>query len=139
MHIEIESRSSKISDQRLLLLAAKLRTVPRKRFDMGTFNGYGLFKEDACGTVACAAGWATTIPAFRKVGLRFGGAPDCALIVFRGHERNGGTYVALSAFFEIALDETFVLFSPDEGHETPKQVARNIERFVHQRQQASRA
>jgi hypothetical protein len=54
----------KMHAKRLLKLAALLDTVPRKEFDLNRWK-----LERSCGTVACACGWAATIPAFRRAGL----------------------------------------------------------------------
>jgi hypothetical protein len=56
---------------RLLKLADFLQTVKPSRFDMGSWVGED-WKGDltlSCGTSACALGWATTIPSFRRLGL----------------------------------------------------------------------
>lgn len=57
---------------RLLKLADFLETVPPKRFRFSSWVGDDWQgREDlSCGTTACAVGWASTIPAFRKLGLR---------------------------------------------------------------------
>ena len=59
----------------LKLLEAKLRTVAQEEFDMRTWCGsewhpWGGKEDLSCGTVACALGHATTIPEFKKLGLR---------------------------------------------------------------------
>src|SRR4051812_34205362 len=65
--------------RRLLKLANKLETVPRKKFDMGQWWGpVRDAQENVCGTAGCALGWATTVPSFRAAGLslkvnKFGG------------------------------------------------------------------
>lgn len=58
------------------ILAEFLRTDPRVReegrFDMRSWVGRDWEGDPSlsCGTAACAAGWATTIPHFRAQGLR---------------------------------------------------------------------
>jgi hypothetical protein len=49
-----------------------LAKVPRERFDMNRWVGadWKGAKNLSCGTSACAAGWATTDPWFRRRGLR---------------------------------------------------------------------
>lgn len=66
---------------RLNKLANLLDTVPPEKFDL---NYWGLvskvarvpntldISKDECGTVACACGWACTIPEFREAGLYLG-------------------------------------------------------------------
>jgi len=58
----------KINVDNLRLLEAKLRTVGEDQFDMGAYRDDGNYLlEDMhnCNTVACAAGWAPTIPDLR--------------------------------------------------------------------------
>jgi hypothetical protein len=87
--------------------------------------------EPECGMVACAGGWAATIPEFRARGLRlidldrdendrnastdvmgkvlprwFG--TDYAVVSFEGY--NG--YPALARFFDISQQDAFYLFNP---------------------------
>jgi hypothetical protein len=117
--------------KRLLKLADFLEDIPRKHFDMGQYaskdpNGKGKFK---CGTTACALGWATQIPAFRKLGFKMNS---------KGHpvfaDQDGNRFFCLEAgeeFFAIDSYETSKLFSgDDEAYATPKQVAKGIRKFV---------
>ena len=57
---------------RLLKLADFLDTVPPERFDYARWVGESWQGDPdlSCGTTACALGWASTIPEFRKLGLR---------------------------------------------------------------------
>jgi hypothetical protein len=58
-----------IHAKRLLKLADFLRTVPQREFNMCEW--YSRVKEgEVCKTAACAAGWACSIPSFRRAGLR---------------------------------------------------------------------
>lgn len=129
--------SVRVGNRRLLKLASFLRTLPRKRFDYTTWVGedWQGAQDLSCGTTACALGWAATMPAFRRLGVRlkkraWGGGQ----VALRGLHR-GSIEVAMYIF---ALDhhEAHHLFTP-EGKEgdgtTPKQVAKKIERFVKQR------
>lgn len=61
-----------LGNQRLIKLAVFLEKLPPKRFDYGVWAGNNWKgKPDlSCGTTACALGWATTIPEFKKLGLR---------------------------------------------------------------------
>lgn len=53
--------------ERLMMLASFLEKLPPERFN---FRVWGTkTKLDDCGTVACAFGWATQIPAFAEMGL----------------------------------------------------------------------
>lgn len=122
---------SKKAQRRLLKLAVFLRTVPRKRFDYSVWVGTNWRGAPnlSCGTTACALGWATTMPEFRRLGLRmsrsfFGG----------GAVRLGrmGSISAAMTVFDIDEEAVNDLFIPkfDEDRATPKYVARKIERFV---------
>ena len=60
-----------MNKHRLRTLQKFLRTkVNPDRFDMEEWAGEIKNGKPACGTSACALGWATTIPSFRKAGLR---------------------------------------------------------------------
>ncbi len=63
---------NKTQARRLLKLADFLESLPRNRFCLERWVGRGWEgKPDlSCGTTACALGWATTIPEFRKLGVR---------------------------------------------------------------------
>jgi len=56
----------------LLELADLLDVLPDERFDYNTWVGddWKGAEDLSCGTSACAAGWATTLPSFRARGLR---------------------------------------------------------------------
>lgn len=58
-----------IYKRRLLALAAFLESLPPERFDYGTWAD-DRKKGSLCGTTACALGWACSMPAFRRQGLR---------------------------------------------------------------------
>lgn len=71
-----------MNSRRLLTLAKYLyQKVPDECFEMASYvriGKYEIIQEDptslllehACGTAACAAGWAATIPSFRKDGFK---------------------------------------------------------------------
>lgn len=66
--------------RRLLRLAELLEKLPPHRFDFGHWAGtdWEGAANLSCGTTACALGWATSIPAFRRLGLHLydrGGRP----------------------------------------------------------------
>lgn len=58
--------------RRLLKLADRIEILPRKRFIIHSWVGEGWNGSSgfSCGTSACAMGWATTMPEFRRLGLR---------------------------------------------------------------------
>jgi hypothetical protein len=63
-----------IHKERLLKLADFLDTIPEKSFYFGSWveNWKGeQAMSPSCGTTACAFGWATAIPEFQALGLRF--------------------------------------------------------------------
>lgn len=123
--------------ERLTILAEHLKTVPRKHFSMGAWGKRG-FEKHACGTTACAAGWACTIKKFKQAGLKMHFAFKDAthgypLFTLKGEDgsapivRDGSE--AISYFFELTGHETEYLFGADHER-TPKQEARAILNFV---------
>jgi len=127
--------------ERLKLLAALLRHLPVKRFYLGTWadphfadeEERSVFGEEyPCDTSACALGWATTIPQFRKAGLKFTGLieNDSKIIEFAGEEG----FHAAAAFFEITVSQARIIFHPccyNDGNLTkPQVVAKCIEEII---------
>ena len=138
-----------IGGDRLLALAEFLETDPRVKGHFGM--DYELMQRAAngglmplkksrrgrpdlqtCGTVACAMGWAPHVPAIRRAGLGYVNTPSGWSLALNG----GETYYDLAAkqLFDISDDDRRLLFMQHDGHRTPKQVARNIRRFVAKRQ-----
>jgi hypothetical protein len=135
--------------QRLLKLAHFLDSVPRKKFDIGSFitvksdnlgedfsDEYDYWtvkalKNNECGTVACACGWAATIPSFRKAGYKLN---DFGTIMFNG-EKDWG---AIEDFFGLEETESSYLFLgssyPYDYKTTPKQVKQRILKFLKQKE-----
>jgi hypothetical protein len=129
--------SRKTSAHRLLKLADFLDKLPRRKFD---YRLYG--EKTKCGTVACALGWATQMPEFRRLGLKAKWVKDCwaefrLIPVFYGEMGPG----AACPVFGLTEDEAWFLFMPAAtltadgdrspgGNATPKQVAKHIRRFV---------
>jgi len=106
-----------IHDERLLLLAGHLERVPSKAFDYTEYVSHdwdGSSSIGSCGTVACALGWATTIPELRALGLtlvrrRGGWLPrlvDPATHVEHEHFRT------CAILFGLDADEANLLFMP---------------------------
>ena len=122
-----------MNSKRLLKLADFLDTVPRKRFNLGLWQQYG-FKpkaESACGTVACAMGWACTIPSFKRAGLK--AHKDDRYPIFENQEG----FSAAAKFFDISFPQAERLFSSsgygnrfNSDAVTPKKVAKAIRNFV---------
>lgn len=129
-----------IGKRRLLKLAEFLETakIPRKRFDMSTWaeaQGDSCVADvqlKDCGTAACACGWATTIPSFRKAGFRLvydPDSPDLPDLQF-GEDKE---FAAVEAFFNLEECDATSLFRAEayeEGRATPKRVAKRIRSFV---------
>jgi hypothetical protein len=147
------SVTRKQSDRRLLKLADFLYELPRKRFEYSAWVGDDWKgKSDlSCGTTACALGWATTMPYFRKLGLRLSKG---GLVVMAtgtaGLRYFGGSLRSAESVFLVTLEEARLLFAPLEEHHTdglcpdpynatPKQVAKHIRRFVASRAKQSEA
>ena len=145
-------RERATSDRRLRKLADFLDKLPRKRFNYLVWVGedWKGAPDLSCGTTACAVGWATTIPAFRRLGLR--------LTAGLGSHGAGGGYAynvndatshedAVKSVFLLTHAEARYLFLPNEcslfsggppspGEDaTPKKVAAHIRRFVKDRAQ----
>lgn len=119
-----------MNKDRLLKLADFLDTVPDDRFDMHTWASGG-FEPEACGTVACAAGWACTIFKDEGLHLRFyKNGPKPAFKELRGID-------AVEEFFDLDYGQTMHLFfcrDYDEEHPAwvggPNKVAEVIRAFV---------
>lgn len=117
---------------RLLLLATRLREIPKKRFFISAWVGLDWLKkkdpELSCGTTACAAGWATTIPELRAEGFFLNpiGVPNYL------SEKDPRT--ALMNFFgttELFFRQDYTWKDlGDEDDVTPEIAANKIERFV---------
>ena len=114
--------------QRLLILAKHLdKHVSPSEFDL-----VGWYYETTCGTVACACGHATMIPAFAELGFRIvtlegvmGPAYDLDFNGYRG-------WVAVGKFFDLCDADAAYLFSVMEypRNTGPREVAARIEEFV---------
>ncbi len=121
---------------RLLKLADKLDSVPDEQFSYLSWVGSDWEgKPDlSCGTTACALGWATTIPSFRKLGLRLHGAVP--------ESPSGTDFDAATGIFGLAYSESIYLFKwevrpPTTGldrspgaYATAKEVAAHLRRFA---------
>lgn len=115
---------------RLTKLADLLDGLPSDHFNMeywgrGETTASDTLDMNACGTVACAFGWACSIPEFKEAGLSLeiyskGFRLNSYLPTFvtqsmsvpMGKVTYQG-YTAAEKFFEISPDETAWLFAPD--------------------------
>lgn len=99
---------------RLLKLADFLEKLPRKKFDYDHWAGRDWEgKCDlSCGTTDCALGWATTMPLFRRLGLRLGFEPNKGPYpqIIYGQCKNH--YAATKNIFNLTNDDTNFLFIP---------------------------
>lgn len=148
MEKTVNGVKTSVSRARLLKLADFLEKLPRKRFDYGRWVGVDWDgKPDlSCGTTACALGWATTIPSFRRLGLRLRKLGGTVSVVELENDDGQETHWSAAAMNVFGLDanEAFYLFLPGFGlagmkyhsprHDaTAKQVAKHIRRFVKER------
>lgn len=120
--------------KRLLRLADFLEGLKPKEFDIDSFvdrpgkDG----RVGSCGTVACACGWAATIPEFRRAGLRINQTLVYGIyfITYKGMEDG----LAAEEFFGLTYDEFSHLFTRKgyyiRNKVTPKRVAKRIRNFV---------
>lgn len=134
--------TKQVRNARLTKLALFLLALPEGKFDYGVW-GQAKSKEklvklapNACGTTACALGWATAIKPFRAKGLRmklYHTMDDAAYgDVYCG--RSSGTRAA-EKFFGLTSTEATYLFIPEDNNEVPesataREVAHHILDFV---------
>ena len=154
--------------KRLEKLADFLETIPPEKFDMQVwmkvsftalsnlhksevYDDLVLEPVDAnvCGTAGCALGWATTIPSFRKAGLRLfnkvkkdgntltSWGCTVRLVDPKTGQFIATTYEAAAIFFGLTDDEAtdlFCFWHYGRGS-TPKSVARKIRNLLRKKQQ----
>jgi len=145
----VEPVSRKLGNARLLRLARLLRTKKvQRRFDFRFWVG-GNWKgawDLSCGTTACALGWATTDPYFRRLGLRLTRDFEVTRLGVAGVDwdeldTNVELLFPATSLFGITVLEASDLFVP--GYKLPAgasalQVAEHIEAFVAARKGSSR-
>lgn len=139
----------------LLRLAKFLDTVPKSVFDFATWVNVSAWDGKpglSCGTTACALGWATTIPQFRRRGLKMYvehyGDDSIGFAEPVCHDNEGVALgvAAASRFFGLEHEQSGALFLPEseanrkvpgtsvlQMDATPKMVANNIRGFVKNR------
>jgi hypothetical protein len=158
---KLSKQKYKIKSVYLLRLADKLvgegvykdvGPVPKTLFNMDTWIGDKLIEEkipkkvkewiaanvdsgvEACGTAACACGWATTDPFFRERGLGVRNirsySVDSPIFELTYNGKDG--YDAAADFFHINEDHAQFLFGPDEYPDKVgvDKVAKRIRKFV---------
>lgn len=124
----------------LIILAEKLETIPKERFNYNVWVGenWGGRVDLSCGTTACAMGWATTIPALRKLGLRMSRTefiPRVDLDLYNNPSMrfmDSGVYSASLLIFALSRPEHRLVFLPEGGDikMTPGNVAIRIRKLV---------
>lgn len=132
--------------KKLIGLMEKLPASADKHFDMELWfshgkrkrkHSHGLLPGDVitaehltqCGTKACAAGWASTMPYFRNLGLTTVWDGADVDLHFNG-ENPDDTYHSLAELFEIERSDAVILFGPEGMEETPKQWAKRARRCI---------
>lgn len=129
--VNTSSRDRRVGNARLLKLCTeRLDTLPPGRYNHSHWVGgdWGGKTNLSCGTTACAMGWATTIPSFRRLGLKLD--PVHRRIIYGD---SWGGFPSAMRLFHITYDDAERLF----GHAgwgkvrpTARRVARRIRQFV---------
>jgi hypothetical protein len=123
-------------------LADLLDELPEERFDYSKWVGDDWMGDDdlSCGTTACAAGWATTLPSFRRRGL-FLARESWGGIAFPAIEDEIGEEEAMAAVLDISPQDAHFLFLPTarsseygwaapDHDATPREVAAHIRAWL---------
>lgn len=82
----------------------------------------------ACGTSACAMGYAATMPYFRKLGLSVKQGAWGAYLHFNGNEDR--TFDQVQQLFDITFDQACDLFGADKADRSPQSWAKRARRLV---------
>ncbi len=118
---------------RLLRLAEFLEALPPEAFDYSDVFASDDWGVRKCGTTACAMGWATTIPEFKKAGLKRRPCGSSKVCMVKFGDRFG-SFEACASFFEISEDDSYYLFDPGDSKlgdkATATQVAAHIREYV---------
>lgn len=136
------SRTAKTRLTKLIEFMEKLPPAADQHFHMDAYVAHGgdhthkvpriPTQKDllTCGTTACAAGWAASVPSFQKAGFRLGITRDWGSprIVPRFRRFRDGT--ALCKFFAITNWQMFELFSAGLRVKTPKEWADRARKHV---------
>ena len=116
-HVAVVSDEAKAM---LLELADLLDSLPPGRFDYSHWvsSNWEGAEDLSCGTTACAAGWATTLPSFRAKGLQLyrftrGTVAEVRQVDDDGFE-HARAFEALANVLDIGLVDAYELFSPGE-------------------------
>lgn len=138
---------SKVTKRRLTKLIEFMETLPKEaeqHFDMGDWvrhrgagHDHGLQEGvevkkchlEACGTTACALGWAATMPYFRRAGLKLLYHPYFSDIEFKGV----GVFAddtRRAGFLDLDREQSRALFSARVPVKTPKEWANRARGLV---------
>ena len=120
-----------------------LGTIKPKKFywgEWGLNNGYCDKTPDlnACGTTACALGWAGSMPEFRKRGLKLVWDPNWEESNVEFVDKDENLFfgeIAGAEFFGLTIDEAIELFIPEdvspEAYNMPLgRYRRKLRRFI---------
>ena len=119
------------SVRRLRVLSAFLLTVPEENFHLNSWasaeNTLQELEQHACGTTACAVGWAATIPEFKALGLELHIHPEVSYPSFSGFE---GMFAA-QKFFGIPVETCDYLFLASRYfYGTTQNVSKRIDKVI---------
>jgi hypothetical protein len=117
-----------MNKRRMRTLIAFLQDVPRKEFTMEFWWKDVKKNGHTCGTAGCAAGWAAHIPSFKRAGYKLDACwqePQ-----FKGKVE----FEAIAELLDIPVIDASFLFGCQSHkpnfHNTPKRVAKNLERYM---------
>jgi hypothetical protein len=149
-------------NRRLLKLADLLDNLPRKRFNFGSYGRVDdaagevniLSRPEACGTTACALGWAPSLPFAKKQKIQLRSKRNKSYVPEYGEPafyvdflirgRQIDPMMVSLELFGLSSDQHCDLFIPGisingfpenkpREKATPKQVARHIRKYVRTR------
>lgn len=123
--------------KRILMLADFVEKVKEERFDYHSWAGYEWAGDPklSCGTTACALGWATTIPFFRRLGLHLVNTEDLGPWPYVGRKKSGKALGELFGVNEYVYQALFIPDCPDgidtwDGDPTAKEWAEHARGIV---------
>lgn len=126
-----------VGNRRLLKLAAFLEALPKHLFNYCWFcNSWNVTnlspeKATACGTTACALGWATAIPSFRKLGLKL--LRGSVVITPPDSDYQKAGAVAAAHVFHMPNDEACDMFINGKNGTTLATISKGIREYVAKR------
>lgn len=158
----------KMNTARLIVLADFLDTIPKKKFNLRVWmnehlsptrdrnkfpNAFTTLSEvsdalqikpvqcvepNVCQTAGCAIGWATTIPAFKRAGLRLiynydSGAQETYPAIVKNGKVVASWFGAAQKLFGLTKDEAKILFDwvhYSSSDPSPKTVSKRIRKVI---------